>query len=131
MNQEALRGNNLHILQTLQASKKPLGAYDIIKCKKIRNPPTVYRALEKLTNLGLVCRLASLNAFVAYKNNASDVIGFTICRLCHQVEEIHNAELGVAIKRAINNCHFRAEREILELVGLCHHCYYSHSTEVA
>jgi Fur family zinc uptake transcriptional regulator len=57
------------VLRLLWQSHQPLGAYQVqgqlskLTGKSIA-PPTVYRAIEFLSDLGLVHRLASLNAYI-------------------------------------------------------------------
>ena len=60
------------VLEVLLTSHRPLGAYEIIDRlqQKIRPAPiTIYRALEFLSDNGLVHRIESRNAFVACVHN--------------------------------------------------------------
>ena len=56
------------VLELVWQSHKPMGAYDLLPALAADGfnsaPPTVYRALDFLLDLGLVHRLASLNAFI-------------------------------------------------------------------
>ena len=56
------------VLAALRRCGKPASAYDLIDDLKpdgVKAPPTVYRALGRLIEAGLVHRLELLNAFVA------------------------------------------------------------------
>jgi Fur family zinc uptake transcriptional regulator len=115
------------VLALLDKSPKPLTAYDILdKLRKhgIKAPPTVYRALETLTEQGLVHRIETLGAFVACHEHESDHshAQFAVCRECGSVEEIHDAQLTASIKKLAASLKFRIEREMLELMGLCSKC---------
>jgi Fur family transcriptional regulator, zinc uptake regulator len=55
------------VFELIWQQHKPIGAYQILEDLQQESrtaPPTVYRALDFLLNLGLIHRIASLNAFV-------------------------------------------------------------------
>ena len=83
-----------HVFELIIENDGVIKAYDLLS--RIRpelgspKPPTVYRALEFLTELGLVHRVEALNAFIACDHNhAGHLAEFFICELCHSVEERH------------------------------------------
>lgn len=118
------------VLDLLHKQDKPLSAYDILdklRAKGIKAPPTVYRALDALVQRGLVHRIESLNAFVACHDHADashtkHIARFFVCRICGVVEEIHDQGLSTLIAGLGAKLAFHIEREILELIGLCHKC---------
>lgn len=120
------------VLDLLAKSEKPMPAYDILgKLRKfgIKAPPTVYRALETLMQRGLVHRIESLNAFVACHakhdeehNHQHANTSFAVCRDCGTATEIHDHNLIDAIHALGKKLKFHIEREMLELLGLCHAC---------
>jgi len=77
------------VLRLLWQSHQPLGAYQVqdqlskLTGKSIA-PPTVYRAIEFLSDLGLVHRLASLNAYIGcpFPNSEHSNL-FMICNGWH------------------------------------------------
>jgi Fur family transcriptional regulator, zinc uptake regulator len=73
---------------------------------------------------GLVHRIETLGAFVACHDHGGDGAHaqFAVCRACGSVEEIHDAKLTLSIKKLAQSLKFRIEREMLELMGLCHNC---------
>lgn len=78
------------VLTLIWQSHKPLGAYDLIELVssngKRTAPPTIYRALEFLQGMGLIHRLATLNAFIGCAIQKDHQAGcFLICTHCHNV----------------------------------------------
>ena len=129
MNQtQPLKGPNRLVLSVLAASRKPLGAYDILaklRTKGITGPPTVYRALEKLVSLGLAHRITSINSYIACHNehgHTHEAASFAVCKSCKNVEEIHDKKLQSALRDVSAAHRFKVECEVVELVGLCLDC---------
>jgi Fur family transcriptional regulator, zinc uptake regulator len=125
--------NEKAVLDVLKHQHKPLSAYDILDRlhgTKIRAAVQVYRATEKLSKLGLVHRLESLNAFVAcdcaHKTSSP---GFMLCTCCGVVREF---DAGKSVSAARSHAKgFRIETPNFELKGLCSHCQVAnHSHEV-
>ncbi len=128
-------GQNEHaVLDVLKHQHRPLSAYDILERlhgTKVRAAVQVYRAMEKLSKLGLVHRLESLNAFVAcdcVHNKSSP--GFMLCTCCGDVREFDAGKTVSAARLQAKG--FRIETPNVELKGLCSHCQVAnHSHEVA
>jgi len=115
------------VLELVWDSHKPIGAYDILdtlgKESKSAAPPTVYRALEFLIEAGLVHRLDSLNAYIGCPDPASRHAGqFLICRDCHTVAELGDAEIEEIVVQKAGALGFTAIRQMLEIEGLCSNC---------
>jgi Fur family zinc uptake transcriptional regulator len=116
------------VLETLLASHKPLGAYEIIERMANRNgrpaPITVYRALDFLRKNGLVHRIESRNAFVACGHNHSggDLVVFLICERCGAVGEGPGGAVAQALKAASRAAGFAPKNPLIEIVGICAHC---------
>ncbi len=115
------------VLETLLASHKPLGAYEIIEQlgDKVRPAPiTVYRALDFLRENGLVHRIESRNAFVACVHNHSgdDPIVFLICERCGAVGEASGGGVAEALKSAARAAGFLPNSPLIEIAGVCSHC---------
>ena len=69
---EKLTNNQQTILNLLEESKEPLKAYAIlfdIQKKGIKSPLQVYRALDKLIEIGKVHKIESKNSYIACKNS--------------------------------------------------------------
>ena len=111
-------------------TKGPLSAYailDQLHDSGFRGPVQVYRALEKLMELGLVHRLESLNAFVACQQKTCDhqskkTIIFTICEICGSVQELVNNGLEHLVRSLEKDIDFLTNRSVIELKGICSTC---------
>lgn len=111
-----------HVFELIIEEDGAIKAYDLLK--RIRpdlgspKPPTVYRALEFLTRLGLVHRVEALNAFIACDHNHQGHLAeFFICESCHKVEERH-AHDHTDCKPA----GFTITRSVVEHYGDCGNC---------
>lgn len=115
------------ILELVWASHEPVGAYDILaKLSRERDnaaPPTVYRALGFLMEVGLVHRIDSLNAFVGCNEpTRPHVAQFLVCRSCHHVSEIDSPPVQRVIEAESRQYGFTIEAGSLEIKGLCENC---------
>lgn len=117
-----------HVLELILNVHHPVGAYDLLeqlaqRMQKRVAPPTVYRALEFLVDMGLVHRIASLNAYLAC--NSGDSHGeavFFICRSCRNALEINSGAISTAIADTAQKACFIAERQTVEVLGICPRC---------
>jgi Fur family zinc uptake transcriptional regulator len=103
----------------------PVKAYDIMDLYRegpAAKPPTVYRALEFLEQVGLVHRIPSLNAYVACHGDVeAHAAAFLICDCCGSAEEFEPGPIETTTKAAM--AHQFAVRSIaLEVRGLCRRC---------
>ena len=115
------------VLQIVWKSHKPVGAYDVLdelaRSHKAARPPTVYRALDFLMAEGLIHKIESLNAYLGCIEAGAPHTGqFLICRNCGTTEEIVDPKLETALEAAAARAHFKAERKIVEISGLCARC---------
>ena len=91
---EKLTNNQQNVLDLLEQSKEPLKAYAIlfdIQKKGIKSPLQVYRALDKLIEIGKVHKIESKNSYIACNNTncASQAsTSFLICEVCDKVTEL-------------------------------------------
>ena len=115
------------VLETLLASHKPLGAYDIIERLAPRDRPapiTIYRALDFLRENGLVHRIESHNAFFACAHNHDDddLVVFLICERCGAVGEAPSGTVAAAVKASSRAAGFSPKSPVIEIAGICSHC---------
>ncbi|MBT6798082.1 MAG: transcriptional repressor [Porticoccaceae bacterium] len=116
------------VLRLLWQSHQPLGAYQVqdqlskLTGKTIA-PPTVYRAIEFLSDLGLVHRLASLNAYIGcpFPNSEHSNL-FMICNGCGSAAEVAHGALNDVLQNASEKAEFKLESQNIELFGLCPQC---------
>ena len=115
------------IFDILKDEKRPLTAYELINrvsTDTIWAPPTIYRALRKLIEQGLVHRLESRNSFVActVSHRKNEWVAFTVCDRCNAAEEFIDEELASRLKACARQMSFQVVETTLELRGLCHLC---------
>ena len=70
--QQNLTKNQKIVLDYIEKPNQPLKAYSIlfnVQKKGLKAPPQVYRALDRLVEIGKVHKIESKNAFVACKNS--------------------------------------------------------------
>jgi Fur family transcriptional regulator, zinc uptake regulator len=130
MTKPSLSPNEQAVLGVLRQHHKPLSAYDILDQlhgTKIRAAVQVYRSTEKLTELGFIHRLESLNAFVACDcAHAKSSPGFMLCTCCGDVREFDAGKSVTAAKSEAKG--FRIETPNVELRGLCSQCQVENHT---
>ena len=123
-----LTKNQTLVLSVLEKSSIPLSAYTILERlgeHGLRAPPQVYRALDKLLDLGLAHKLASMNSFLACQHTqcgSHQVTSFAICDGCEQVSEIINTEFERQLNSLANDVGLQPTRSTIEIHGLCDQC---------
>ena len=123
-----LTKNQSLVMGALSSAEGPLSAYTILDRLRgdgLRAPLQVYRALDKLVELGLVHRLESLNAFVACTHpdcDTHETVAFTICDDCGTVDEVTDDALARQLKELAGRSEFELKRSTVELRGLCRAC---------
>lgn len=125
-----LTKNQTLVMGALSQAKGPLSAYTILdelRDDGFRAPLQVYRALEKLVELGLVHRLESLNAFVACQHTScggdrKENVLFAICETCGNVQELVNDKLLDTVKMLTSEAEFTLSQSVIELRGQCASC---------
>ena len=106
-------------------------AYDVLSdLQRIRSnaaPPTVYRALDFLVEMGILHRTESLNGFVFFSLFADEHSAIILnCRLCGRTEESH-AEAPLQYLRAFCQAQgFELGKEAVVLTGVCQECLDKH-----
>ena len=93
--------------------------------KGIKAPQQIYRALDKLIEIGKIHKIESRNAFVACKNSNCEVskaTAFSICESCEQVEEINDKKLSKYLAGYNDATGMKYKKYNLEFFGLCRKC---------
>ncbi len=114
------------VLQLLIEAPEPAKAYDLLERldgEGSAKPPTVYRALDFLQELGLAHKIESLNAYVAcgHASHRHSAI-FLICEKCGRAEELHSVTTTEALKSETEAAGFTLSRAVIEARGLCRTC---------
>lgn len=124
--QRALSAKETLIVDALRQARRPLSAYDLIELLHgdgVSSPPTVYRALKRLTEAGLAHRIESLNAFVSCAHGGhTGTAAFAICDDCGTVDEFHQDAVVELLARWARDRQFRIDKTTIELRGLCRNC---------
>lgn len=119
--------NNNIVLNILKKSTKGLSAYEILnkfqKYKKIQ-PMTVYRALKKLTDDGLIHKTNKNKTF--HICNTSDTHNhnaiLAVCNDCGTTEELNTNLFSKIIKQVKSKSKFNFNNFNLEITTNCKEC---------
>ncbi|GAB6841984.1 Fur family zinc uptake transcriptional regulator [Methylorubrum rhodinum] len=117
------------VLAVVAAEGRPLGAYDIAERLSGQGgrrvaAVSVYRALDFLTEQGLVHRISSRNAFVScgHDHGAGASLVFLICRNCGGIDEMTAPAVESALDATLARAGFTPRSRILEVEGECGAC---------
>lgn len=112
------------VLELLWAGHQPRKAYDVLRdlaaVDASAKPPTVYRALDFLLDMGLAHKVESLDAYVGCNGNHNHQ--YLICTACGDVSDISDASIRHALETAANQNKFSVQKIIVEINGLCERC---------
>ena len=123
-----LSKNQKIIFDLIDKSGGPMKAYSIlfnVQKKGIKAPLQVYRALDKLVEIGKIHKIESKNAFVACKNancEVSKATAFSICESCEKVEELNDLKLSKYLSNYSDKTGMKYKKYNLEFFGLCKKC---------
>ena len=126
--QTFLTKNQQIVLDLVEKSTQPLKAYSIlfnVQKKGLKAPLQVYRALDKLVEIGKIHKIESRNAFVACNNSSCQVskaTAFSICENCEKVTEINNSKLSKYLTNFEDNSGMKYSKYNLEFFGVCKKC---------
>ena len=114
------------VLHLLLDSKEPAKAYDLLAQldgEGAAKPPTIYRALDFLQEMGLAHKIESLNAYVAcgHAQHAHSAV-FIICDACGGAEELHAVATSEAMNREAKAAGFSVRNAVIEARGICRKC---------
>mgnify|MGYP003325038355 CR=1 FL=1 len=125
---QTLSRNQRIVLDIIEKAKGPLKAYTIlfnVQKKGIKAPLQVYRALDKLVEIGKIHKIESRNAFIACHNSSCQVAkatAFSICEICEKVTEISSAGLSKYLANFKDKDGMKYSKYNLEFFGLCKKC---------
>lgn len=114
------------VLRLLLESSEPAKAYDLLANldgEGSAKPPTIYRALDFLQEVGLAHKIESLNAYVAcgHASHSHSAV-FLICDMCGGAEELNAVTTTAAIEAETNAAGFEISHAMLEAHGTCRKC---------
>jgi len=125
---EQWTGMRESVFAELARHERPVSAYDIAdnlsaaRGKRVA-PNSVYRILDLFVSNNLALRVESANAFLAntHPGCEHDCI-FLVCDECGEATHIDDDEASKTVRRIAAENHFRAERPVIEIRGLCKAC---------
>ncbi|MEO1552376.1 MAG: transcriptional repressor [Pseudomonadota bacterium] len=114
------------VLHLLLESEEPAKAYDLLAKldgEGAAKPPTIYRALDFLQEMGLAHKIESLNAFVAcgHTQHAHSAV-FIICDGCGAAEELHAVATSETMHDEAKAAGFSVRSAVIEARGICRNC---------
>jgi Fur family ferric uptake transcriptional regulator len=83
---------------------------------------TIYRTLQILTKLGLICELHAGDSCRSYTISALGHHHHLICSNCGVVVDFPGFELGEVEQKLSKETGFRIDGHLLEFIGLCQAC---------
>ena len=125
---QTLSRNQQIVLDIIERAKGPLKAYSIlfnVQKKGINAPQQIYRALDKLIEMGKIHKIESKNAFVACRSSDCEIFkatAFSICESCEMVDEISDVKLSKYLSSFNHRKGMTFKRFNLEFFGLCKKC---------
>ena len=123
---EDLTKNQKIVFKLLQNAGEPLKAYSILESLKregLKSPLQIYRALDKLVELGKIHKIESQNSFIACNNShCSSNTAFTICNRCGDVKEIKHNNLFEDVGALAKKNRLKISRFNLEFYIDCNGC---------
>ena len=126
--EHTLTKNQQIIFDLIYKSPEPMKAYSIlfnVQKKGIKAPLQVYRALDKLVEIGKIHKIESRNAFIACRNSActiANATAFSICESCEDVKEISSSKLSKYLSNFQDKEGMKYNKYNLEFFGICKKC---------
>ena len=126
--EHTLTKNQQIIFDLIDKSSEPMKAYSIlfnVQKKGINAPQQIYRALDKLIEIGKIHKIESKNAFVACRSSDCEIskaTAFSICESCEMVDEISDAKLSKYLSSFNHRKGMKFKRFNLEFFGICKKC---------
>ena len=114
------------VLRLLLENEEPSKAYDLLSNldgEGAAKPPTIYRALDFLQDVGLAHKIESLNSYVAcgHAGHLHSAV-FLICERCGAAEELHAVATAEALEQDTLAAGFKQSRSVIEARGVCRKC---------
>ena len=113
------------VLRIIARSNRPLGAYALLvllqeEVGRKHTPPTIYRALEFLLEIGSILRVESRNAYILRDRPGSPVL--FLCDTCDSSVAVESPGLADLIESNAATLKFHIARPVIECSGICDRC---------
>lgn len=116
------------VLSMLLEAERPIKAYDLLprlRADGEARPPTIYRAIDFLIEMGLAHRIESLTAYVACGHWAhGHSAAFLICDGCGSASELNASDTLQKVQQEVGAVKFKMKSAVVEVRGLCKQCQY-------
>lgn len=114
----------MRMLESHAQPMTPLEIYqDLSQSGRVLGMVSVYRALEMLTELGLVCVVYKPDGSAGYVVGEGGHHHHILCRECHQAIAFAGSEdLSSLIQRVEQETKFHVSDHLLQLYGICPDC---------
>jgi len=114
------------LLAYLLEADRPVKAYDLLtrlQRDQSAKPPTAYRTLDFLREMGLVHKMECMQAFVACQHwGRGHAPIFLICDSCQHVDELEVSDSLQRLLQGARAVTFLVREAVLELRGVCGQC---------
>lgn len=115
------------VLELLLRHGRSLKAYELLDAMRAEHPgaapPTVYRALEFLTDEGLIHRLDAVNAWTACHDAAGEPHDLlVVCTGCGAVAEVSDPVMSQQLAERVALTGFSLATQETEIRALCPQC---------
>ncbi|MFT0533806.1 Fur family transcriptional regulator [Castellaniella hirudinis] len=115
------------VLETLLRHPGSMKAYELLDALRAAQPgaapPTVYRALDFLTEQGLIHRLDAISAWSACSDAGGDPHDLlVVCTRCGSVAELSDPALGQRLADCVARAGFTLAGHETELRAICTQC---------
>ena len=112
-----------HIYKCLVESDTPLGAYDILDMLDgvgSSKPPTVYRGLEWLIEIGLAKKIESISKYIAKTaSNETETTALLLCETCGHAESFDAGPVLDSLGEFAKSKGFQNSQTVIEIIGKC------------
>jgi len=112
-----------HIYKCLIESDTPLGAYEILDMLDgvgSSKPPTVYRGLEWLIEVGLAKKIESISKYIAKTaSNETETTALLLCETCGHAESFDAGPVLDSLGEFAKSKGFQDSQTVIEIIGKC------------
>jgi len=121
-----LTGPRYYVVEILSRTEKALTAAEIYIQAEKHYPSlglvSVYRALEKLEQLGLIQRVHQKEKCQAYIAAPAGHEHLLVCASCGRVSFFHGDDLSSLVNGIEKKTGYRVQEHWLQLLGICEEC---------
>lgn len=112
-----------HIYKCLVTAKAPLGAYEILDMLNgigASKPPTVYRTLDWLIDVGLVKKIESISKYMVKTiSDNTEQMALLLCETCGRAESFDAGTVLKSLEGFARSKGFQEHQTVIEIIGQC------------